>query len=106
MRLRYAGTAPEKLQEQSCDADLWKHVDQSKRLRVVEACTAVEGRVTSLRRESDGDLHIALDPDQKSVLNLFHVAHAHRRLVLEIICEHTPADSADKTACGDFHPRS
>jgi hypothetical protein len=102
-RLRYAGKAPVKLQAQDCDSALWDHIHQKERLDVIEACTAVEGRVVSLRRNSDGDLHIALDPDQRSVLNLVNLIHAHGDLVVEIICEHTPDAAADKVACGTFH---
>ena len=65
-RLRYAGRAPVRLQAENCDPDLWKHVNEKERLQVVEECTAVEGRVVSLYRASDGDLHIALDPEHKS----------------------------------------
>jgi hypothetical protein len=104
-RLRYGGKAPVKLQAENCDPGLWKHVNEKERLHVVEECTAVEGRVVSLERASDGDLHIGLDPEHKSVLNLVNVIHAHGELVVEVICEHTPADAGDKVACGAFHPQ-
>ena len=104
-RVRYPGRAPVKLQAESCDHDLWTHVYEKERLRVLEECTAVEGRVVSVHRNSDGDVHIGLDPEQKSVLNLVNVMHGQRRLVVEIICEHPPANAADKVACGDFHPQ-
>jgi hypothetical protein len=100
-RLRYPGNAPVRLPAENCDSELWKHVYDKERLRVLEACTAVEGRVKSMWRESDGDLHIALDPDNKSVLSIFNLAHAHRTLVVEVICEHTPSGDAAKAACGD-----
>jgi hypothetical protein len=102
-KLRYPGKAPVKLQAQECDSSLWNHVDRNKGLHIIEACTAVEGRVMSLHREGDGDLHIALDPEQRSVLNLFNVVHGHGTLVVEIICEHAPLDEEDKAACGDLH---
>ena len=104
-RLRYAGKAPVKLQAENCDPDLWKHVHEKERLHVIEECTAVEGRVVSLRRASDGDLHIGLDPENKSVLNLVNVMHVHGELVLEVICEHTPVHAGNKVACGAFHPQ-
>jgi len=65
VRLRYPGKAV-KLRPENCAALLWKHVSQKERLQVLEECTAVEGRVVPLRRALDGDLHIALDPDDKS----------------------------------------
>src|SRR5215471_1231996 len=106
-KLRYPGKAPVKLPAEACDADLWKHVYQPERLRVIEACTAVEGRVVSMHRVSDGDLHIGLDPEHKSVLNLINVMHAQGQLVVEVICDHDPIGSgSDATAaCGDFHPQ-
>jgi hypothetical protein len=101
-RLRYQGKALTKLQAENCDSDLWNHINEKERLRVLEACTAVVGRVVSLHRASDGDLHIALDPEHKSVLNLINMMHAHGTLVVETICEHTPDDANDKVACGAF----
>jgi len=104
-RLRYAGKALVKLAAENCDPGLWKHVHDKERLEIVEACTAVEGRVVSLHPASDGDLHIALDPEHQSILNLMNVMHAGGKLVVEVICEHTPADAANKDACGAFHPQ-
>ena len=104
-RVRYAGKAPAKLQAENCDPDLWKHVHEKERLHVIEECTAVEGRVVSLHRASDGDMHIGLYPEHKSVLNLVNVLHAHGELVLEVICEHTPVHAGNKVACGAFHPQ-
>ena len=104
-RLRYAGKAPVKLPAESCDPGLWNHVYEKERLHVVEECTAVAGRVISVHRNSDGDMHIALDPEQASVLNLVNVIHGHGDLVVEIICEHTPTRAADQAVCGTFHPQ-
>jgi hypothetical protein len=101
-RLRYPGKAPVKLPAAECDAGLWKHVYQPERLRVIEACTAVEGRVASVHRAADGDLHIGLVPDEKSVLNLINVAHAQRRLVVEAVCDHPTTKPAPASACAGF----
>jgi hypothetical protein len=101
-RLRYPGKAPVKLQAEVCDSNLWKHVYQNERLHVIEPCTAVQGVVSSLYRESDGDLHVSLNPDQKSVLNLFNLAHGHGKLVAEVICEHAPTDNSAAAACEGF----
>jgi len=70
---------------------------------VLEPCTAVEGKVAFVHRNSDGDVHIGLDPEDKSVLNLVNVTHGQRKLVIEIICEHTPAQPNAQASCGDFH---
>jgi hypothetical protein len=102
--LRYPGKAPVSLPAASCDASLWKHVYRPERLRVMEGCTAVEGRVVSVAREGDGDLHIALDPDDPSVLNLVNAMHAGRRLIVESVCDHEPEDDTARAACAGFHP--
>ena len=104
-RHRYPGKASLKLQPEKCDPDLWTHIHEKERLRVIEDCTAAEGRVVSLHRASDGDLHIGLKPEDKSILNLINVVHARGQLVVEIICEHTPDDADDKAACGNYHPQ-
>ena len=56
-----------------------------------------------MHRNSDGDVHIAIDPENKSVLNLVNVTHGQRKLVVEIICDHTPAAANAQAACKDFH---
>ena len=102
-RLRYSGTAPVKLQAAQCDQDLWKHVYEPDRLKVVEPCTAVEGKVAFVHRNADGDIHIGLDPADKAVLNLVNVTHGQRKLVVEIVCDHTPAAPNPQAACRNFH---
>jgi hypothetical protein len=102
-KLHYAGRPPIVLPAADCNAELWNHVYERDRLRVIAECTAVEGRVVYVRHAEDGDLHIALDPDQKSVLNLINVIHAHRTLVVESICEHLPENAAAQAACSNFH---
>jgi hypothetical protein len=101
-KLHYSGEAPAKLPPESCDANLWPHVYEKDRLQVIEACTAVEGRVVSVHESEDGDLYIALDPKDKSVLNLMNATHARRTLVVEVICHH-PSQGESQTACGDYH---
>ena len=101
-KLRYAGRATVKLPASSCDASLWQHVYEKDRLHVIEVCTAVEGRVVSVHQAEDGDLHIALDPDDKSVLNLLNATHTGRTLVVELICHH-PSSGESAAACGDYH---
>jgi len=99
---RYRGKAPVKLAVSECNADLWKHVYQPERLKVIEACTAVEGRVATIHRAADGDLHVGLDPDEKSVLNLVNVMHAKRRLIVEAVCDHPSTEPEPGRACSGF----
>ena len=98
--LRFSGKATVKLPAADCNADLWKRVYSPERLRVIEPCTAVEGRVVSVHRAADGDLHIGLDPEQKSTLNLTNVMHAQRHLIVEAVCDHPPVKN--KVACEGF----
>ena len=103
-KLRYAGKPTLKLPAENCNADLWKHVYEPERLHVIETCTAVEGRVVSVRRASDGDLHIGLDPEHQSVLNLTNVIHANGHLVVEVICDHAPAEQPALIGCAGLTP--
>ena len=102
VKLRYAGKPPVKLPAAECNAELWKHVYEPERLRVIEACTAVEGRVITVHNAGDGDLHIGLDPEYKSVLNLVNVIHARSQLVVEIVCDHYPSNHDAGPACSGF----
>ena len=101
-KLRYSGRAPVTLPAADCNSDLWKRTYSPERLRVIEACTAVEGRVVSVHPAADGDLHIGLDPDHASVLNLVNVVHQRRRLVVEIVCEHTPTGKGPGAICAGY----
>jgi len=102
VRVRYPGKPKIRLAASECNADLWNHVGDREKLHVIAACTSVEGRVVSLYRASDGDLHIELDPYNKSVLNFANAIHANGHLVVEIICEHTPDNAQDAQACTGF----
>jgi len=104
-RLRYPGKAPAKLPAGNCDGELWRHVYRPERLRVIEPCTFVEGRVVSVGGGSDGDRHIALDPDRKSVRNLMNASHGGGTLVVEVICDHAPSRPEASAACAGFGSR-
>ena len=101
VRARYSGTAPA-LPIDRCDSGLWPHVYRPHRLRVLAECTAVEGRVVFVEREPDGDLHVGLDPDDASVLNLVNAIHGGRLLVVEAVCDHESALNDVKAACAGF----
>ena len=103
-KLHFRGKPQEVLPASDCDASLWNHTYEKERLHIIADCTAVEGRVVGVRQAEDGDLHISLNPDRKSVLNLVNVIHAHRTLVVELVCEHPPKEDPARAACGDFHP--
>jgi hypothetical protein len=102
LTVRYRGKAPVKLAATECNAELWKHVYQPERLKVIEPCSVAEGRVVSVHRAVDGDLHIDLDPDQKSILNLTNVMHAQRRLIVEAVCNHPSVKNQAAQWCSGF----
>jgi hypothetical protein len=102
LKVHYRGKAPVSLSPSSCDAGLWEHVYERQRLQVLTECTAVEGRVAYIRRSEDGDLHVALEPDDKSVLNLINLVHAHGTLVVEAACEHSPVGVSEQQACANY----
>lgn len=91
-----------KLPPTNCNADLWNRVYEKNRLKVIEECTSVEGRVVSLHHSKDGDMHIALDPEAKSVLNLINATHADGTLVVEAVCDHPPQREDAMHACAGF----
>jgi len=102
LKHRYSGGPPVRLASSRCDVSLWQHVYERERLQVIEECTAVEGRVVKLHEAEDGDLHIALDPDDKSVLNLLNAVHAKGTLVVEVVCRHSATGSTEQAACRDY----
>lgn len=103
-RIRYPGKPLIVLPAENCSSDLWNHVYDKGRLHIIQQCTAVDGRVVFIHYNADGDVHIALDPEDKSVLNLVNAMHAHRQLVVEAICDHPPSpmNSYAQAACKDF----
>jgi hypothetical protein len=104
--LKPQGKGPVPLAAENCDASLWSHVYQPKRLVSLVACTAVEGRVVSVQREGDGDVHIELDPADRSVLNIINRLHTHGHLVVEVICQgDTPSGGDAVAACAGFTPQ-
>ena len=85
-----------------CDATLWHAVYHPQRLEIIEACKTVEGVIDRVLREGDGDLHIRLDVEDKSLLNARNVSGQHGMLVLEPICQKkvTQADAIE--ACLNY----
>ena len=102
MLLARRGPGPLRLPAESCNAALWGHVYRPQRLKVIEPCTAVEGRVDALQQEGDGDLHILLHVDDRSLLNIYNVLHSHDDLVVEVVCHGTPAKGDAVAACAGF----
>jgi hypothetical protein len=96
--LRYRGQAPVAT---GCDPQLRQHVYRANRLELLNECTAVAGRVTDVHRNADGDLHVEVDPDDASVLNLVNVVRGGR-LIVEVVCDHESTQADVRRACAGF----
>ncbi len=72
-----------------CNQDVWRYVHDSSRLKVLEECKMVSGRVASIGvPKLDGDYHInlILDPEYHRLLNDANVRRVRGALVVEIVC--------------------
>ena len=71
-----------------CNEDLWKHVYNPQRLKVLSDCISAIGTVVQVSKESDGDLHIQLKLNQNEMglLNQKNYSNANGNLIAEIIC--------------------
>ena len=88
--------------ESTCDSSLWEHVYRRERLRVIEPCKVVEGRVRHIQQEADGDLHIRLAVEDKSLLTENNFSFQHGDLVVEVICVNPPTSRDAIEACRGF----
>ncbi len=85
-----------------CDATLWNSVYHPQRLEIIEACKTVKGVIDKVLREADGDLHIRLDVEDKSLLNEKNFSGQHGMLVLEPICQKTPTQADAIEPCRNY----
>jgi len=88
----------------TCDPSLWQHVYHPYRLRVVRQCLTVEGVVTHVAHERDGDVHIRLLPDGpwSWTLRPANYTGQHGDLVLEPVCVRTPTQASAVEACTGY----
>jgi hypothetical protein len=96
--LRYRGEAPNAT---GCDPDLQQRVYRPGRLELLNRCAAVAGRVTAVHRNADGDLHVEVDPDDASVLNVVNAVRGGR-LIVEAVCDHGSTQPDVRAACAGF----
>ncbi len=82
----------------ACGTGLWRHVYHPDRLVVRRKCLTVRGRVTEVRWEPDGDLHILL-ATRATLVNSGNVQDEHGDLVLEEICQGTVTQADAASAC-------
>jgi hypothetical protein len=82
----------------ACGTELWRHIYHPDRLRVVRRCMTVRGRVTELRWEPDGDLHVLM-ATRPALVNAVNDEYEHGDLVLEEICQGNVTQADAVTAC-------
>ena len=88
-------------QSAGCDASLWNHVYNPKRLKRVAACITVTGVITESSADDDGDQHflLKLDPGQDRLLNKRNRKKKGGDIVLEIVCANPIKLKKVKSAC-------
>jgi hypothetical protein len=91
-------------QSAGCDASLWNHVYNPKRLNRVAACITVTGVITESSADDDGDQHflLKLDPGQDKLLNKRNRKKKGGDIVLEIVCANPVKLKKVKSACARY----
>jgi len=88
-----------------CNQELWSHVYNPSRLKILNQCLQVTGTIEVIRLEKDGDDHILLklDPGQENLLNEKNISQQQSDLVLEPVCLHTVTQEDAISSCNGFH---
>ena len=87
-----------------CDASLWNHVYNPKRLKRLAACLTVTGVITESSADDDGDQHflLRLDPGQDKLVNKRNRKKKGGDIVLEIVCANPTTMKKVKSACAGY----
>jgi hypothetical protein len=90
-----------------CDASLWNHVYNPKRLQQLQSCVSVTGTITESNVEPDGDQHLLLkvDPGQGKLTNKRNSKKKGGDLVIEIVCANPTSMKKVKSACAGYTNR-
>ena len=90
-----------------CDASLWNHVYNPKRLQQLASCITVTGVIDESDADPDGDQHflLKLDPGQDSLVVKRNTKKKGGDLVLEIVCANPPILKKVKSACAGYTNR-
>lgn len=88
-----------------CDQSLWTHVYHPSRLKILDNCKSVSGKVDVVRKEADGDYHILLKLDSQfsSLINAKNTQYEQGDLVLEPVCVGTVTQTDAIASCENFH---
>ena len=87
-----------------CDASLWNHVYNPKRLQQLAPCISVTGVITESSADPDGDQHflLRLDPGQDKLVNKRNRKKKGGDIVLEIVCANPTTMKKVKSACSGY----
>ena len=87
-----------------CDASLWNHVYNPKRLKRLAPCLTVTGVITESSADDDGDQHflLRLDPGQDKLVNKRNRKKKGGDIVLEIVCANPTTMKKVKSACAGY----
>jgi hypothetical protein len=87
-----------------CDPEIWKHVYNPGRLKVIKNCITVSGIITESRTEADGDQHLLLKPDsgQENLLTNKNLKNKKGNLVIEAICVNKISEKKVGDACKGY----
>jgi hypothetical protein len=101
-----------------CNEALWKHVyagdpdrfqSPKDRLRIIEPCITVTGKIFSIKFEADGDRHVrvTVDKQYKSLLNKMNRSGQKGKLVIEPVCQRIPTqqDTIDEGVCKNYRQK-
>jgi hypothetical protein len=87
-----------------CDASLWNHVYNPKRLQQLAPCVSVTGTIEESDADADGDQHflLKLDQGQDTLVNKRNDKKKGGDIVLEIVCANPTTMKKVKSACAGY----
>jgi hypothetical protein len=90
-----------------CDASLWRHVYNPKRLQQLAPCITVTGVISESSADADGDQHflLRLDAGQDKLVNKRNRKKKGGDIVLEIVCANPTTMKKAKSACVGYTNR-
>ena len=88
----------------NCDYNLWAHVYNPDRLKIIDTCKMVTGTITESNADDDGDQHmlLKLDPGEENLLTPANTVHKNGCLVIEAICVNNISRNKVGDACEGF----
>jgi len=88
----------------TCDPEIWKHVYNPSRLKVIKDCITVSGVITESHAEADGDQHLLLKPDggNESLLTRKNLKNKKGNLVVEAVCVNNITEKKVGSACKGY----